>query len=415
MNDSPQWQSPGAPHSWPTAPDGARAPQPFRPQAPGAPGAADAPPPPAGWTPPPRPGLIPLRPLELGTILGAAFKTMRHNPKPTFGTALLVQGVVYVFAMVVVGLVAFFSLSRIDTATQQDQSQILAGSYGAIALSAIVPVLLSVAASALLQGVIVLAVMRATLGEKPKLRQLLGMARGRIWALIGWTMLVMLAVIVAAAALAALIVLLVLSNSLAGIIGSVLVGIFGGLGLVVCWVWLSTKLSLVPSVLMAERTSIRGAIRRSWALTNRSFWKTFGIQLLVATIVGVAAQVITTPISFLAGMLIGLADPNGQNPGTAIGGAIVVYAVLVIVTVVFGAITAVIQAATIALIYVDLRMRKEGLDLDLTRFVEARQAGTAGLSDPFSTVPTGAAAVSHYGSPTPPAAPLPPAGDSPWT
>lgn len=412
MNDSPQWQSPGAPHSRPTPPDGARAPQPFRPQAPGA---ADAPPPPAGWTPPPRPGLIPLRPLELGTILGAAFKTMRHNPKPTFGTALLVQGVVYVFAMVVVGLVAFFSLSRIDTATQQDQSQILAGSYGAIALSAIVPVLLSVAASALLQGVIVLAVMRATLGEKPKLRQLLGMARGRIRALIGWTMLVMLAVIVAAAALAALIVLLVLSNSLAGIIGSVLVGIFGGLGLVVCWVWLSTKLSLVPSVLMAERTSIRGAMRRSWTLTNRSFWKTFGIQLLVATIVGVAAQVITTPISFLAGILISLADPNGQNPGTAIGGAIVVYAVLVIVTVVFGAITAVIQAATIALIYVDLRMRKEGLDLDLTRFVEARQAGTAGLSDPFSTVSTGAAAVSHYGSPTSAAAPLPPTGDSPWT
>ncbi|MEO6944575.1 MAG: glycerophosphoryl diester phosphodiesterase membrane domain-containing protein [Lacisediminihabitans sp.] len=398
----------------------------------GSPSAPGAPQHPSGWTPPPKPGLIPLRPLDLGTILGAAFKTMRYNPKPTFGTALLVQGIVYVVAMLVVGLVAFASFSRIGSANSQDLTQITVGSYGAIALSAIVPVLLSIAASALLQGVIVLAVMRATLGEKPKLRQLFTMAKGRIWALIGWTGLVALVVIVAVAVIVGLIVLLVLTGNIAGVIGSVLVGIFGGLGLAACWVWLSTKLSLVPSVLMAERTSIRDAMRRSWALTNRSFWKTFGIQLLVAMIVGIAAQVITTPISFIAGMLIGLADPNGQNPGTAIGAGIAVYVVLVIVTVVFAAITAVIQSATVALIYVDLRMRKEGLDLDLARFVEARQSGSSGLADPFSTVSTSVSAAPQYGSPTPPAptpapptaapptppapaAPMPPAGDSPWT
>jgi membrane-anchored glycerophosphoryl diester phosphodiesterase (GDPDase) len=379
--------------------------------------AGGAPLPPAGWTPPPKPGLIPLRPLDLGTILGAAFKTMRYNPRPTFGTALLIQGVVYVLAMVLVGLVAFASFSRIESASSNDTAQIVAGSYGAIALSAIVPILLSIAASALLQGIVVLAVMRATLGEKPRLRQLLRMARGRIWALIGWSALVILAVIVAVAVVAGLVVLLVLTNSIAGIIGSVLVGLFGGLGIVVCWAWLSTKLSLVPSVLMAERTSIRGAMRRSWALTNRSFWRVFGIQLLVATIIGVAAQVITTPISLIAGMLVSLVDPNGQNPGAQIGGVIAIYAVLVVVSVVFAAITAVIQSATIALLYVDLRMRKEGLDLDLARFVEARQSGAAGLADPFSTVPAGAAA----GGTVPSTAaavsttPLPPTNDSPWT
>lgn len=417
MNDSPQWQSPGAAGGQrPVPPGGVQPPSPFDPGASFA--AGDAPLPPAGWTPPPKPGLIPLRPLDLGTILGAAFKTMRYNPKPTFGTALLIQGIVYVFAMVVVGAVAFASLSRIDSASPQDEAQVVAGSYGAIALSAIVPVLLSIAASALLQGIIVLAVMRATLGEKPRLPRLLRMARGRIWALIGWTGVVILAVIVALGVIVGLIVLLALTNSVAGVIGGVLVGLFGGIGLAVCWAWLSTKLSLVPSVLMAERTSIRAAMRRSWALTNRSFWRTFGIQLLVAAIVGIATQVITTPISFIAGMLIGLVDPNGQNPGTAIGGAIAVYGVLVIVTVVFGAITAVIQSATTALIYVDLRMRKEGLDLDLARFVEARQSGAAGLADPFAAAqtaaPAGAPAPARY-TPAPPAAPLPPSGDSPWT
>jgi membrane-anchored glycerophosphoryl diester phosphodiesterase (GDPDase) len=416
VNDSPQWQSPGAPdRHQPTPIDGAQTP-PVNSHAPIASGGAPLPP--AGWTPPPKPGLIPLRPLDLGTILGAAFKTMRHNPKPTFGTALLMQGIVYVFAIVVVGLVTFLSLSRIDFANSQDQTQIVAGSYGTIAISAIVPILLSIAASALLQGIIVLAVMRATLGEKPKLRQLLRMARGRIWALIGWSMLVMLAVVVGVGVIVLLIVLLALSNSVAGIVVAVLVGVLGGLGLAVCWVWLNTKLSLVPSVLMAEHTSIRGAMRRSWALTNRSFWKTFGIQLLVAVIVGVASQVITTPISFLAGMMISLADPNGQNPGTAIVGVIAVYAVLVIVTIVFGAITAVIQSATIALIYIDLRMRKEGLDLDLTRFVEARQAGASGLANPFSTVQATVQAAAPATTPYTPAtaaAPLPPVSDSPWT
>ena len=52
-------------------------------------------------------------------------------------------------------------------------------------------------------------------------------------------------------------------------------------------------------------------------------------------------------------------------------------------TLVVAAITSVISTAATALLYLDLRMRKEGLDLELTRFVEAKQAGSAGLGDPY--------------------------------
>lgn len=359
---------------------------------------------------------------------------MRHNPRPTFGAVLLVQGIVYIVAIGAVSLVTFLSLSRLDSATTQDQQQILVGSYTAIGLSALVSVLLSMAASALLQGVIVLDVMRATLGEKPKLRQLLAMAKSRIWALIGWTLMVALAVVVAFGAVVALIVLFAVSNSVAGIVLAVLVGIFGALGLATCWVWLGTKLALVPSVLMAERTSIRAAMRRSWALTTRSFWKTFGILLLVSAIIAVATQVVTTPISVVFSLLTGLADPNGQSEATAIGGSIAVYGLLVVVSVVFGAIGAVIQSATVALVYLDLRMRKEGLDIELARFVESRHSGDAGLGDPYARQPATAPATpaySSYAPPTVPApspspspvaaprpnppAPPPPSNDSPWT
>jgi hypothetical protein len=43
-----------------------------------------------------------------------------------------------------------------------------------------------------------------------------------------------------------------------------------------------------------------------------------------------------------------------------------------------------------ALIYIDLRMRKEGLDLQLMRFVDARQAGNADVPDPYlpASIPT---------------------------
>jgi hypothetical protein len=68
----------------------------------------------------------------------------------------------------------------------------------------------------------------------------------------------------------------------------------------------------------------------------------------------------------------------------SITGAIGSYVVRMIVTVLVGAIGAIVQSATIALLYIDLRMRKEGLDLELTRFVEARQSGATGLTDPYA-------------------------------
>jgi hypothetical protein len=235
------------------------------------------------------------------------------------------------------------------------------------------------------QGVIVLDVMRASLGEKPRLRQLLRMAHGRIWALIGWTALVSLAVLVGFGVLALIVVGIGFAiGGIGGVLAGVLLGLFLGLGAIVLWVWVYTKLSLVPSVLMAERTSIRGAMARSWALTHRSFWKTFGIELLVAVMISVASQVITTPISFIGGMLSSLADPNGQSVASRITSIIGLYVVLMVVSVVVGAIGAIVQSATIALLYIDLRMRKEGLDLELSRFVEARQSGASGLADPYA-------------------------------
>jgi len=338
---------------------------------------------PLGWTPPPKPGLIPLRPLDLGTILGAAFRVLRRNPKPTFGAALLIQGSVYLLLILVVTGATFGAFSRIGSSSARNADQITAGATGLVVVASIIPGLLAVIASAVLQGIIVLEVSRGAVGEKLTFRALWKRARGRIGALIGWATMLVLASTVLIGVIVAIIVLLGVSFGTGGIIAAVLIGILAFFGLAVVYVWLGTKLALVPSVLMIERMSIRGSIARSWSLTEGYFWRTFGISALVAVIVGVVSQVVSLPLNFIAPIVSSLVDPQGQKGGGAIVLAAVVSVLVIVIAVVFQSITSVVQSATTALIYLDLRIRTEGLDLELVHYVEAKQTGDASVTDPL--------------------------------
>lgn len=336
-----------------------------------------------GWTPPPKPGLIPLRPLDLGTILGASFRVLRRNPKPTFGAALLIQGSVYLLLILAVAGVSFTAVSRVNSSTSQNTDQITAGATGLIVVASIIPALLAVIASAVLQGIIVLEVSSGTVGEKLTLRALLTKARGRIGALIGWAALVVLALTVVLGVIVVIIVLLVVSLGTGGIIAAVLIGFLASIGLAVVYVWLSTKLALVSSVLMIERLSIREAVARSWSLTEGYFWRTFGITLLVAVIIGFVSQVASIPLSIVTQFATVLFDPQGQK-GSGVTVLLVAVGLLaVVIAVVIQSITSVVQSATTGLIYLDLRIRKEGLDLELVRYVEAKQSGNANAVDPL--------------------------------
>lgn len=336
-----------------------------------------------GWTPPPKPGLVPLHPLDLGMILGASFRVLRRNPKPTFGAALLIQGSVYLLLILAVAGVTFSAVSRVNSSTSQNADEITAGATGLIIVASIVPGLLAVIASAVLQGIIVLEVSRGAVGEKLALGALWRKARGRIGALIGWAALLVVASIIVIGVIVVIIVLLVVSFGTGGIIAAVLIGLFALVGLGVAYAWLSTKLALVPSALMIERLSIRGAVARSWSLTQGYFWRTFGITLLVAVIIGVVSQVASIPLSFVAPMATTLLDPQGQRGSGALVAIVIIGVLAVVIAVVVQSITSVVQSATTGLIYLDLRMRKEGLDLELVRYVEAKQSGQSELLDPL--------------------------------
>ncbi|MBB5632626.1 hypothetical protein BKA04_000849 [Cryobacterium mesophilum] len=388
MSDERPWQAPDAPRANP-APPSSPLPPPSSPPVPGPPGYGPPLPDPAlgaagtAWAPPPKPGLIPLRPLDLGTMLGASFRVLRRNPRPTFGAALLIQGVVTIITTLAVGGATFASLSRLDSAAPDDAGAIVAGTVAFAVISALLSVILSLIASALLQGIIVVEVARGALGEKLRLRQLWGFARGRIWALVGWAALVAAAFLVVILIFVGIIVLLSVTLGGLGILLSVMFGVIGGLGLVVLGCWIGTRVSLVPSALILERLPLRAAIVRSWTLTRGFFWKVFGIQLLVMVILWIASNIALTPFSLLAPILLVLLDPNGTGSSVAVVATVGVYILQLVVTVVLSAITSIISTATSALIYLDLRMRKEGLELELVKFVEARQAGSASTENPY--------------------------------
>jgi hypothetical protein len=321
-----------------------------------------------GWTPPPRPGLIPLRPLGFGTLLWAPYQVLRRNPKATFGSALLIQSVITLATLVVVGTVTFFALSRVDSAPLAERDAVQAGAWVGIALSALIPIALALVASALLQGVIVLEVARATLGEKLRLFQLWRMVGRRLWPLALWTLLLGTAVLVGLGVVAGAVVLFVTLGG-AWVYLGVLLGVVGVLLFIAGSAWLGTKLSLVPCLIVLERLGIRRSALRSWSLTRGYFWRTLGVELLVAVIINVVSQVVVTPVSLLFTVATSLVDPNASFD--AYLPSIVLYVLVLFISLVLGAVATVVQSATVALIYLDLRMRKEGLDLELARFVES--------------------------------------------
>lgn len=403
MTDSTSWQPPTPPEQTPAA-----APSPFGPPppapvygpptgnypTPAAAGPGVAPPaygPPApqapqGWTPPPKPGLIPLRPLTVGAILGASFQVLRRNPKPTFGLALLITGGISLLSLAVGGFVVFFAFARTSSATGGDADTIAAGSVALTILTVIITAALAVIGSAILQGIISLEVARGTVGERLTLRGLWRSAKGRLGALIGWASLLTGTVILAVVILSLIVGAVFAAGGAAGIGVGVLLVVFASLGGAVLTAWLVTKLAFVPSALMLERLPLRAAVARSWSLTRGFFWRTFGILLLVWVILYAVSNIVTLPISAILGFALPLIDPNGSSLEDASGFVVViaiVYGLTFIVTLVFGAISAVVQSATAALLYIDTRMRKEGLDLELTRFVEARQAGDTSVDNPY--------------------------------
>lgn len=333
------------------------------------------------WTPASRPGIIPLHPLSFGTILGRSFAALRQNPKVLLGFAMVVQTVAYLVVIGLVAAIAGVSFSRLDTVAPgtEEFETIMAGS---IAITAIAGLVLGLAAGVLgviVQGIVVIEVTHAAVAEKLALGALWRQLRPAVWRLIGYTALLVGALLAAIALLTLGLVAIGLA-ALPVAIGLTVLVILGAIPLV--W-WLTIKLLLAPAAIIIERATITGAIARSWTLTRGRFWPALGVILLISLVFGAVAQVVSLPMSFLSAGLGTIIAPTGEPTTTEIIGLVVGLLATQAITLLLQAVLLVVQSSATALIYIDARMRREGLDLDLLAYVERRDAGSTGLADPF--------------------------------
>lgn len=307
-----------------------------------------------------RRGIIALKPLGFGDFFDGSFRAIRHNPRVMIGLSALVLVVTNILvALPLVGMVTAGGLFDPVATAEPTDAQLVA--IGGSALALLPAGFLQSIALVVLVGILILSVTQSVVDRRLSAGELWRRAKGRVWPLVAYSLLASIGGgLLLALALTPGIVLLFLEEFVGGFValGVLLVAV------AVLGVWLYVVLTFVPVVIVVERLGVRAAVRRSYALVRGSFWRTFGILLLTAILTSVVSQMLATPFAIAGGLGIALLESNPTLAGT-------VYAASVSLGSTVGMVLAVpFLAAVVALLYIDRRIRLEGLDVALARSLE---------------------------------------------
>lgn len=350
--------------------------------------------------PPPRPGVIPLRPLGVGEILDGAISTIRAKPKVMLGLSAVVAVVTQLVTLPITWLLLHdtgdFSLSS-DSANTSAEANL---SFTASAFTASgVQVLVTLVATLLLTGVLTVVLSKAVLGQDIDAADAWAQTRPRIPALVGVTALVIAIELALALVTLGPGVLLALTDASGGAVAVALIA--GVVVMLAAGAYIYVLFTLAPVAIVLEKQPVVASLRRSRALVARAWWRTFGILLLVNVLAQVISGVVSVPFSVLS---LGVAWLQGGtddlNP----------YRLLPLLVTALGSIAAStitwpFTAVSTALIYVDRRIRREALDLALARAAGLTPTGTTatpGAPPPPPPGPGPAYGPTTYGGPPPP-------------
>jgi hypothetical protein len=350
------------------------------------------------------------RPLSVTEILDGAFRIYRTH----FTRLVLLTAVFLVPIAVATTLLLGFTVTGINdlffTATSEtDVGQLLPG-FGAIFAYFVLGLLGYIATA--VTSVSLLAYIVALLGgEQLTTGESIRRGLRRFWAFVGMAILAALAI--GAAAFALYLVLILIFGAFAIFVGLLanlgesggiaaiilaLAAIFGFLAaLFLIFVpigLLSARWVAAPAAVVAEYLGPKAALDRSWALTRGQVWRCFGVIALLAilnfVVVGLPLSVLQMLLTFavtsqwygwLSGLIAGLTYFVN----------ILWYPLMMLVAV---------------LLYYDLRVRTEGLDLD-QRIRQVEQATAALEAANVTPSPTSLDSAPVAGQDAP--APVPPA------
>ncbi|EFG07177.1 Putative integral membrane protein [Streptomyces clavuligerus] len=397
VNDTPGWASPGSADDRNTNP-----PRPAEPA--GSSQWADNQPPPAPWsgqtgghgapTPPPapgwgggphhgwgvpvaaKPGVIPLRPLGVTEILEGSVATLRGHWPTVLGITLTVS----VFAQLCITAADLaFGIEPVKQSAEPGTDEALREAFDSarVALINALPTMfIGLIVTFLVTALLTMVVSRAVLGRKLSLTEAWQEARPRLPQLLGLTFLLpLIAVAIAATAMAPGLLLGGNSGALLLTLGTLV-----GMPLMI---WVMVRFTLAPTALMLERQGVMAALRRSARLVEGAWWRTFGIMLLTILISFVIQLIVGIP--FIA--LGYLADSGGMSDLMA-GRTPDSWQFLLVTgigAVIGYAISYPLSAGVTALLYIDQRIRRESLDLELARVADLPGSGTPSPTSGFTS------------------------------
>ncbi|WP_406861244.1 glycerophosphoryl diester phosphodiesterase membrane domain-containing protein [Streptomyces sp. HUAS MG47] len=409
MNDTPGWASPGSAPSDPS--DGREdtaIPRPAGPADADEPGAkwSKEQPPAAQWSPPTapaggggpvppqqpqqnwgggwgapaptaaKPGVIPLRPLGIGEILDGAVSTMRTHWRPVLAISITVAVITQLATILVQRFLVPTPQDFDPDASPSEALAQTADSVQASLLGSVPALLFTLAATTVSSALLTIVISRSVLGRGVTVADAWHEARPRLLPLLGLT-LILLTMVVAPLAIG------LTPGVLIGGVGGAGLATLGGLAAIPVVVWLAIRFSLASPALMLERRGVIESLKRSAKLVKGSWWRIFGITILVAILTWLITMLISLPFGLAAllfdGDFIG-SIMRGETPEYSWGFLIVTG----IGAVIGAAITYPISASVVVLLYVDQRIRREALDIEL-----ARAAGLSGQSPAPGGQPSG--------------------------
>jgi hypothetical protein len=267
------------------------------------------------------PVLVPdLRPLSVGEIIDVAIKIWRRHLSTLARIVFVVVAPFQILAALVMASVGSTE-TGFETFDSEGNPTFDTGALAGWVAGMLTAQALSALAFLIASAAVLRAVSVAYLGGTPDWRDSLRAATGRLGSLI-WLALLM----------------------------------FGGLALsmvalFVPFVWLGVSWSIAFPVLIGEGVRGTAALRRSFRLVQGRWWPTLG------------ALALAFMFQFFLGLVVGI--PLGILTAGWDSASAASLVLTTVVSVASSVITTPFMAAVLVLIYFDLRVRKEGFDLDL--------------------------------------------------
>ena len=324
-----------------------------------------------------KPGIIPLRPLSIGDIYQGAFAAIKTNARTMFGFTAALLGVALVISVginyAIINLVLPNYLSPSSPYAAVFTS--LSGSFSQLGGT-----LLQVLATVLLSGLIVVAVSRSVLGRVASSKEVWERTKSKFLPLIGLNIIT--SIISGLMMIIGIVVFFVLLASAAStaktdreFLQDLGVSLVGLLILMVISAlvssYLSIKFSVASPAMVLENLGVFAAIGRSWSLTRGNFWRLFGINILTAIITFMVAGIFGGIAEALGAIFIVV---GSSSPEDMIASLNTTYILIMVMSTIAQLLILPFTSSVNALLYIDLRMRKEGLDVELRNAVAEQQA-----------------------------------------